>query len=167
MQNVLEKLEQVLTSELEVHEEFLASSREFNRVIRDEDLDGIDRQRTVQDETVCRIEKLEKERRSCCTVLARSFGIAREPLKMSMLLEKVPSQWRDRLNSLQETLKGTVREVTKISTSNRILLEEGLRVVQSTYAYVQQAAGSRYAPYGQHGRTVSKPLLQSIINKTA
>ena len=167
MENELEKLEQVLTSELTVHNEFLDSAQEFNRALREQDLAGIDRQRAVQDTTVTRIEKLESERIACCTELARSFGITREPIKLGMLLEKMPLQWRGRMSTLQETLKTKVSELSKISTSNRILLEEGLRMVRSTYTFIQQAAGTRYAPYGRHGRTIASTAPQNIINRTA
>jgi hypothetical protein len=167
MENVLEKLEQVLHSECTVHDEFLGSAQEFNKVIREQDLAAIDRQRAVHDATICRIEKLESERIACCRVLAGSLGINREPLKMSMLLEKIPTRWRERLHTLQETLKLKIAELSQISTSNRILLEEGLRVVQTTYSYVQQAVGNRYAPYGKHGRTIISAAPQNIINRTA
>ncbi|MBN1756941.1 MAG: flagellar export chaperone FlgN [Chitinispirillaceae bacterium] len=167
MKNTLEQLEQVLASELNVHEEFLVSARQFNKAIREQDLDAIDRERAVHDATVCRIEKLEVERMSYCRVLAQSLGIKRDPVKLGMLLEKIPPQWRDRLSMLQEALKKTISELSKISTSNRILLEEGLRVVHATCSFVRQSAGSRYAPYGKHGRPVDGPVFQTMINKTA
>lgn len=166
MENVLEKLEHVLTSELEVHNDFLASALEFNRAIKEQNLSDIDRQRAVHDDTICRIEKLENERITCCTVLARSLGVVRQPLKFAMLLEKLPPQWRNRFTTLQQMLKSKISELSKISTSNRILLEEGLRVAGATFSFVQQSAGNRYAAYGKHGRTVAGPGLQSIINRT-
>ena len=166
MQTVLEKLEQVMQSELAVHDDLLASSREFNRAIRENDIENIDRQRSVQDATICRIEKLESERRSCCAVLAQSYGIVKQPLKLAMLIEKVPKQWCDRLGELQRALKDRLAELAKISASNRILLEEGMRMVQATFGFVRQAAAGRYCAYGKHGRTVAGPAVQSIINRT-
>ena len=167
MENTLEQLEQVLTSELDVHDAFLVSARQFNKAIREQDLAGIDRERGVHDATVCRIEKLEGERMSCCRVLAQSLGVRRDPVKLNVLLEKLPAQWRERLGRLQDALKTRIAELSKLSTSNRILLEEGLRVVHATCSFVRQSAGSRYAPYGKHGRTVSGPTVQTMINKTA
>jgi hypothetical protein len=167
MNNVLEKLEQILSVEIEVHDIFLAAAHEFNAAIKNQNLADIDRQRAIHDETICRIEQLENERISCCTVLAGSLGIVKKPLKLGMLLEKVPQQWRNRLGSLQMALKSKIGELSKISTSNRILLEEGLRVVGSTFSFVQQAAGSRYAAYGKHGRSVAGPALQSMVNRIA
>jgi hypothetical protein len=165
MDNVLEKLEQVLQSELDVHTALLASAREFNDAIKEENIAVIDRQRLVHDETVCRIEKLEEQRMVYCAALARSLGIVKKPLRLAMVLEKVPHQWKERLGRIQQSLKEKIGELSKISISNRILLEEGLRVVGHTFSMLRQA-GKKYAAYGKRGQSVSGPALQSIINRT-
>ena len=165
MEEVLEKLERVLTTELEMHTSLLASAQEFNTAIKEEDLEKIDRQRAIHDETICRIEKLEEQRNECCSVLARSLGIVKKPLRMTMLLEKVPQQWKERLGSIQRQLKEKINELSNIGISNRILLEEGLRMVGHTFSMMQEA-GSKYTAYGTRGQSVSGPALQSLINRT-
>ena len=165
MNGTLEKLESILKSELDVHVSFLVSALELNRVLREEDLVKIDRQRHVQDETVCRIEKLEEQRREYCAAIAQSLGIAKRPVKMAMLIEKLPQQWRDRLGALQRALREKISELSKISVSNRLLLEEGLRIADNTIAMVRKV-GRKYGAYGHYGQTLSSPLTTSIINRT-
>ena len=123
MDNVLEQLEQLLQSQLDVHNDFLASSREFNCAIKEQNITKIDQHRAIHDETICRIEKLEEQRIACCSLLARSLGIVKAPLRLSMVLEKVPLRWRERLCGIQLALKDKIREfgVKKIGLFGSVL----------------------------------------------
>ncbi|MBN1306374.1 MAG: flagellar export chaperone FlgN [Chitinispirillaceae bacterium] len=165
MENNLEKLEKVLISELDAHTSLLRSGYEFNIAIREENIDKIDRQRAIQDETICRIEKLEEQRVACCTLLARSLGIVKKPLRLAMLFEKMERPWRERLETVQQSLKEKINELSNISGSNRILIEEGLRMVGKTFSLLQQA-GRKYAAYGERGQSVTGPARQPFINRT-
>jgi hypothetical protein len=165
MNTLLEKLETVLKSELEVHGAFLASTRELNNALKEENLVKIDHQRHMQDESICRIEKLEEQRSEYCTELARSLGISRRPVKMTMLLEKLPQQWRDRLGSIHMMLRDRLTELSRISVSNRILLEEGMRIAGNTISLIRNA-GKKYGAYGHYGQQVAVPLTTTLFNKT-
>lgn len=165
MQELFEKLEKILKSELDVHRTFLTTAQAFNGAVREENISEIDRQRTAQDETICRIEKLEEERILCCRNLAARMGITKKPVKLSLLLGKMPVEWRDRLGMIHKALKQKLMEVSKITVSNRILLEEGLKVVTHTFSLIQQG-GKKYSVYEQRGRAAPGGTLQSIINRT-
>jgi hypothetical protein len=165
MESTLEKLEQVLAGELDAHETMLVSASTFNSALRKEDVATIDRQRVIHDETISRIEKLEEQRIACCELLARSLGAATTPLSFSMLLEQVPPAWRRRFEVLRSALKDKIAEIARISTSNRILLEEGLRVADATVALL--TGGSRgYGGYGKRGQVLQGPVVQSLFNRT-
>ena len=165
MQELFEKLENILKSELDIHHVFLKTAQEFNSAIREENLGDVDRQRTIQDETICRIEKLEDERKLCCGDLASRFGITKKQVKLTMLLVKMPEAWRMRIEQVHKALKEKVAELVKISVSNRILLEEGLKVATHTFSAIQQC-GNRFAGYGQSGKPATGSALRSIINRT-
>jgi len=165
MKDTFETLEQVLKSELESHTELLATALEFNRAIREEDMDRIDRERTTHDEVICRIERLEEQRIACFATLARSLGVAGKNLRLAKLLEKAPPQWRERLCAIQKLLRDKMDEVSRITISNRIFLEEGLKVVANTFVMLREASG-KYPCYGNRGESVSGPAFNSFINKT-
>ena len=166
MQELFEKLEKILKSELDVHHTFLTTAQAFNGAVREDNVGEIDRQRTAQDETICRIEKLEEERILCCSNLASRMGITKKPVKLSLLLGKMPPEWRGRITEVHKALKQKLMELSKITVSNRILLEEGLKVVTHTFSLIQQG-GKKYSVYEQRGRTAPAGALQSIINRTA
>jgi hypothetical protein len=165
MKELFEKLERILKNELDVHHTFVTTAQVFNSAVREDNIGEIDRQRTAQDETICRIEKLEEERILCCSNLAARMGITRKPVKIALLIGKMPAEWRDRIAEVHRALKQKLMELSKITVSNRILLEEGLKVVTHTFSLIQQGE-KRYAVYEQRGRTAPAGTLQSIINRT-
>lgn len=166
METLLEKLEKILKSELDEHITFLDTARAFNHAIKEEDLGKIEQQRLVQDETVCRIEKLEDQRMECCTELAQSLGIGSRPFRLAQLLEKLPEHWRSRLEDIRRTLRNKVNELSKMNISNRILLEEGLRMVEHTFSSIRKCGSSRYAAYGQRGQVTGGTGPRTIFNQT-
>lgn len=165
MKTILEKLETVMKSELDIHITLVTSAHEFNGALKGDDLAGVDRQRQVYDESVCRIEKCEAQRTECCIAIAKSLGVVRRPLKMGMLLEKLPPMWRDRLGGLQRALHEKLTELFKVNVANRILLEEGIRMADHTIAMVRKA-GKKYGAYGHYGQMVASPVTMTIINRT-
>ncbi len=165
MESLLEELEGVLKDELDIHDSLLESANSFNAAIREEDLNKIDCQRAIHDKIACRLEKLEEQRTECCLSLAGKLGIEKRPLKMAMLIEKVPFQWKERLGLLHQKLKEKVKDLNKISISNRLLLEEGLRMVEHTFS-MMNCAGSRYMAYGSRGQTVASAATKNLFNKT-
>jgi hypothetical protein len=165
MIELLEKLETVLQSEVDMHATMIVSSQEFNAALRSGDLAIIDRQRIVQDEAICKIEHLETQRMDCCTAAAEVLGIIKKPLRLTQLLDKIPNDWRTRLEKVHSALKGKINELTAINISNRILLEEGLKMLGNTFSIVRQA-GKKYAGYGNQGQVTASPPFRSIINRT-
>lgn len=165
MKDTFETLEQVLKSELESHTALLATAMEFNRAIKEENMDSINRERTVHDEVICRIERLEEQRIACFGTLARSLGVAGKQVRLAKLLEKAPPEWHERLCAIQKLLRDKMTEVSRITISNRILLEEGLKVVANTFSMLR-GAGGKYSCYGNRGESVSRSAFNSLINKT-
>jgi hypothetical protein len=164
MEKLLEKLETVLQSEVNVHTTMIDSSKKINMALRTGDIETVDRQRIAHDEAVCRIEHLETERVDCCTTAADVLGIVKKPLRLSMLFEKIPEEWKWRLEKVQCTLKTRIKELIKLNISNRILLEEGLNVIGNTFSMFQKA-GKKYAGYGKLGQTMAPSAPRSIINR--
>jgi len=164
MENLLEKIEDVLIAEVEVHTSMISSSHQFNEAIKSGEHESINKQRIVNDDAVCTLEKLEEKRTDYCSEAAGRLGIFRKPLKLSMLLEKIPAEWKKRLEHQQQVLKLKIAELTSINTSNRILLEEGLKVIGATFTCIKKTE-SRFAGYGNRGQTMPSSLI-SIINRT-
>jgi len=165
MDALLEKVEKVLAAEVDIHNEIIKSSLEFNAAIKSGETEAIDRQRNAHDAALCTLERLEEERVATCSDVASALGISRSPLKLSMLMERISTEWKVRLEKQQLLLRGKLAELTSITTSNRILLEEGLKFISATFDCVKKS-GNRFSGYGKRGQTMSSSLM-SIINRTA
>ena len=166
MNTILERLEQVLKAELDTHSALVVTARAFNQALKEENIESIQQHRAAHDEALCKIEKLEEQRIECCSVLAQSFGFSKKQLKLAQLLDKIPEAWRARLSAVRQALKSKITELSKLTISNRILLEEGLRIIEHTFSLVQQGS-NKYAGYGKRGQSMVGPPLDSLINRTA
>lgn len=165
MDALLDKIEKILTAEVDLHQEMLKSSLDFNVAIKNGDNEGIIKQKNMHDTALCTLERLEEERIASCKDVAQALGIMRSPLKLSMLLGSISAEWKKRLEKQQMLLWGKISELSALNTSNRILLEEGLKMIAATFDCIKKS-GNRFSGYGKSGQTMSSSLM-SIINRTA
>lgn len=165
MEEILEKIEKVLIAEVETHSAMITSSHEFCEAIKSGETETIDQKRARNDEMICTLEHLEEQRSEYCNEAAHKLCILKTPLKLAMLTAKIPAEWKLRIEKQHQALKAKINELTKINTSNRILLEEGLKVIGETFSCMKKC-GDRLSGYGNRGQTMSSSMI-SIINRTA
>lgn len=165
MENLLEKIEDVLEKEIDMHDRLIGSSQGMNKALRDGDVSAIDKERALHDEAFCNVEKLESQRQEICMEAAAALGIERANIKMPLLLDKIPASWRERLGALQQNLKGKIAELSSLTVSNRILIEEGLRMISNTFSIIRQAE-RRFDAYGTRGQSLAGSSMRSVINRT-
>lgn len=164
MEKLLEKLELILKSECDLHEELLGTANLFNDAIKKNDLAAIQKFTTQHDEQVYQIAKLEEQRIECATNLARELSLSVETPKMAAVLEKVPPEWHQRLSTVQSKLKEQISELTRINTSNRILLEESLHFINSNIVMFQKSS-IRNNNYGDNGKHANISAGRNLINR--
>jgi hypothetical protein len=83
MNELLEKLEKVLLSEVDIHTAMVTSSRDFNNAIKEGNVENIKHQQSLHDEAICKIERLEEQRIGYCSKAAEILGITRKPLRLA------------------------------------------------------------------------------------
>ncbi|MCU0608634.1 MAG: flagellar protein FlgN [Chitinispirillaceae bacterium] len=160
------ELETILERETEAHEQMFNAAIQVNSAIKQKDLPAIQKQTASLDEHVVQIEKLEERRKECCASLSGGLGLNRESVRLATLIGKAPQACRDKLAQLQASLKSAVERIAKITVSNRILIEEGLLLVQGQFGIIMQS-GSPFTNYRQYGNKAMSSLpCQSIINRT-
>lgn len=164
MDKLLEQLSGILSKESEIHQDLLKTAKTFNEAIKAEDLDSIQNCTSIHDEQVYQIAKLEEKRIECTSEIAGLLGIEDEIPKISSILLRVPQQWQKLLSALQIKLKEQIMEITKINTSNRILLQDGLSFISNNVKIFQQST-TRNFRYGGKGKSAGIPVSRNLINK--
>lgn len=166
MEELLEKLESILNKELSTHESLLQTANLFNKAIRESDIAALQQYTTIHDEQSFKIEKLEEQRIDCSNTIALKLGIKSESPKLSMVLEKVSVHWAEKLKKIQCSLKAVLHELSKINASNKILLEEGLKYINTTVKMMQKPE-PKFSQYGIRGASSNPSPGRNFINRIA
>ena len=163
-----EELESILVKECEMHELLLDAATGVNVAIKKNDLNTIQKHTGFLDDQVFQIEQIEARRIECCGKLSSAIGIPGKKVRLGAIIEKAPPLFREKLKALQAALKNALAKIAKIMVSNRILIEEGLRMVQGQFAIIMQSAsGSQYQQYQRKGgRSAPKHSSNRLFNQT-
>lgn len=166
MDTLLEKIEQILQLELGIHDTLITSSEQFNLAIKQEDIGSIHKYSADQDEKINLIAKYEDQRIHYCTSLCAELGITTPQPRLTTILERIPQQWRERLEKIQFALKQKTKMLARLSVANRVLIEEALLILNNTFTLIQNAQ-KKYHAYGMYGKSTAVPAMRTIINQTA
>jgi flagellar biosynthesis/type III secretory pathway chaperone len=163
MEKLLEQLADILEKECDLHQDLLKTADALNEALKAQNLESIQTCTSIHDEQVYQITKLEEKRIDCASEIADVLKIKEENPKLDSLLQKVPQQWRARLSALQLKLKEQIKELFKINTSNRILLQEGISFINSSMKMFRSSP--RTYQYGGKGKSAAFAASCSLINK--
>jgi hypothetical protein len=165
MEKMYEELERILACELEVQCSLVETAASFNKSIREDNLPDIQTYTIKHDQQICQIEKLEEQRIQYCVLIGKTLGLeSREP-RLASLIEKAPPQSKSKLSEIQVHLKKRIDDLSKLTISNRVLLENALNVINNTFSFLQQTQ-KKYVPYGTKKKGNLAYQGHTLINRT-
>ena len=167
MESALVELEEILSREATVHDSLLQTAREFNKALRESDLAAIQQHTNSQDEQTFAIEQLEEQRIECLGTLSQALGLHTAHPGMQTVLEIIPQTWRERLSHIHASLKQKITDLAQINTSNQILIEDALTILNSTFTALRQPS-EKFSQYGGKGTTATGAApSRTFINRIA
>jgi phage I-like protein len=150
-----EELETILSREYDAHAELLDAAMQVNAAVKESDLETLRLRTAHLDEKVSKIAEIEEQRTACC-------GTAR----LAAIIGQAPPYLREKLYNLQTSLKAMLHKISRVNVANRVLIEEGLQLVQGTLALTMQP-GVRFAHYRERGNRATAALpFHPFINRT-
>lgn len=165
MNHMFDELEKILSCELEVHETLVETAGAFNQSIRADNIPEIQTYTARHDEHICQVEKLEERRIEQCSILGKKLGLVSKEPRLSALIDNAPQEQKTRLLSIQKKLKSKINELVALTTSNRVLLENGLTVINNTFLFLQQSQ-RKFEPYSAKRKSSQPYQGYTLINRT-
>lgn len=163
---VFEELQTILSKEHEAHEQILCAATEVNNAIKKNDLMTLQKHTSSLDEQVIQVEQIEEKRMECCNRLSKTIGMPGKEVRLAAIIEKAPPLIREKLTRLHAALKNAIAKIAKITIANRIMIEEGLAMVQGQFAIIMQA-GKKFSHYqNKGGRASARVPYNPLINRT-
>jgi uncharacterized coiled-coil protein SlyX len=134
METRLDELIRVLEEERRIHEQLLDAARSMNGALRERKHSAIAGCCVRHDTLIFQIEQLEEKRLSLCDALGQSLAIVGGHFNLSDVIAALPADQRMPLVKLQRQLKSLIGELTKVNTSNHILLHDALLGIEKAVA---------------------------------
>jgi hypothetical protein len=165
MEKMYDELEKILSCELEIQNSLIETATAFNKSIKEDNLSDIQTYTTRHDQQICQIEKLEEQRIQYCVLIGKKLGLKSKEPKLAVLIEQAPVGRKNRLSILHANLKKKIDDLSKVTISNRVLLENALNIINNTFSFLQQTQ-KKYVPYGSKNKGNLAYQGHTLINRT-
>jgi len=165
MEKMYDELERILSCELDIHNAIVETAGALNKSIRENTLTDIQAYTLRHDEQICQIEKLEARRLEYCSLIGKRLGLKIKMPKLASLIEHAPVQFKSRLTDLHVSLKKKITELSRLTVSNQLLLENAINVISCTFTFIKDSQ-KKYTPYSSKKKGASPYQAYSLINRT-
>jgi len=165
MKEQAQKLRTVLESERGAHDQLLAAAEAMNTALKGGQVAEVKRNAARYDELTVQIERLEEQRLAACDAIARSAGLNGHP-NLSAIIAALPVEHRGNLDTVRSDLKRAITGLTKVNTSNRVLIESALTNV-AQIMNVLTRPDTRLSGYKKHGGMDTRPVHRTFFNQIA
>jgi hypothetical protein len=165
MDKLYNELERILNCELELHNSVVDTATLFNTSIRNDNLPDIQTYSSLHDEQICKIDKLEEQRIEFSILISSKLGLKTKLPKLAVLIEHAPKEYKEQLSQVHVKLKKKVSELSKITISNQLLLENAMNFIDCTLAFIRKSQ-LKFEPYGSKKKTGQSFQTYSLINRT-
>lgn len=138
MQPVLDRLLDLLDTQISLLESLLAVLSRERAAIAGLDREAIERYSIQKQELVQELQLIEsRERRAVTRQLARALGCDNKSATIAHLAARLPQGPADRLLRRREILAGLTGELTVINRINRLLYDDALSLMRTSLAELQ------------------------------
>jgi flagellar biosynthesis/type III secretory pathway chaperone len=161
----LDRLKTVLDKELALHAHLLETAQALNEALKKRAVDEVHKVSLHYDETTMQIERLEEQRLLLSDALAKHYGESGH-VNLRTLIALMPADKRPEFEELQRNMKLKIGELTRINTSNKILLEASLSTIARTVE-MMTLTENKLAGYKSLGQKDTKPIQRALFNQIA
>ncbi|MBD3321423.1 MAG: hypothetical protein GF350_10050 [Chitinivibrionales bacterium] len=156
----------ILRKECETHDTLIEVATAMNTALRENDTGAIQRNSVQYDETTCAIENLEEQRLQLCDSIGRGLKKQRRHLNCAAIADILPPQDAGPLRKIRQELKDKINTLTKINTSNQVLLEDALAGIARAVKLLANEK-RKYSGYRRFGAKDPEFVPKNIVNKVA
>ncbi len=166
MDSQFDELKKVLSDEVEIHNSLVKTAQDMNKFIKEKDIAAIQRLTALFDAYSGQIESKENRRLEICDNLTKKIKPENRHTNLNAIISLLPENQRKVFTEIRNSLKAKISELSKLNTSNRILLNESLEVIAKNFDLIMQFQ-NKLAGYKQSGTMDKTPVRRNIVNQTA
>lgn len=161
----LKELIRVLGVEKRLYTELTELAEKKQKIIIANDIDGLVKCLEDEQELVASIEDVERERRQAVIGLGVAYDFSDKEISYSKLCGLLDQPSRVILAKFRDSLLEVLERLQQINDTNRVLIEEALKINDFTVRLITQAANPQTPIYSKDG--VDKNKSKHLIDKRA
>ncbi len=166
MDTLFEELKTVLSDELNIHTNCVNIAADMNTAIKQKEVDKVQRLTGQFDVLIGQIEMLEVRRLELCDDITRAFKPQNRHMNLQGIIALIPEKDKKPFSEIRTSLKEKINELSKVNTSNRLLLHESISVIGKNFEMITESQ-NRLAGYKQTGTMEKKLVRKNIVNHIA
>lgn len=157
----LAELIRVLGLEKQLYQELTELAKAKQRVIIDNDIERLTAHLQDEEQLIKEIEEIERERRQVVVGLCTKLDISDKQLSFSRLREFLDEPAKTKLDEFKISLLEVLEELLAINETNRMLVEEAMKINDYTLRLFAQAMKPPVSTYDKSGDDTEKgrPLV--------
>ncbi|MDG5814505.1 flagellar export chaperone FlgN [Chitinispirillales bacterium ANBcel5] len=160
---IFKQLTELLSQELELYTKLIKSATCINQSIKEDSIELLNDSSKAYDEQIWLVDKLEEKRIDICNTLCNKLNLPHS-VRLSKLLQFAPTQFCSNLEKVSAELKESAKKLSEINTSNRILLEESLVIMNNSFDLIKQSTRCANG-YKKRGKQNYSPTGVAVINQ--
>ncbi|MBD3346243.1 MAG: hypothetical protein GF401_14395 [Chitinivibrionales bacterium] len=166
MDGKIKELLTILKQENEIHDRLIECAQIMNKALKENDTNKIQQTSMKYDELTCNIESVEEKRLEICDSIGKKTKMKSRHLNLTSITEALPPEDTGPLGEVRQDLKKKITKLTKINTSNQVLLENALANIAKAVELIA-CEKKKYSGYKQYGKKDSDFIFRNIVNKVA
>jgi flagellar biosynthesis/type III secretory pathway chaperone len=166
-EGLIKQLITIIAEELQTHDKLVETARNMNTAIKKKEVREVQHLTQTYDALAGRIEELEELRlKSCDDYAAALTGKQQHMTLVNVIATVTDEQLKNELGSLRANIKDRITALTRLNTSNQILLEASLAMIAKNFE-LMLSARAKFKGYGHGGQMDSRNISRNIVNKIA
>lgn len=159
----LNELIRVLSVEKDLYSQLAELAHAKQKVIISNDVETLAEYLKEEQELIDNIEDVERDRRNAVIGLCNSLDISEKELSFSKLREYLDASSKAKLDQFKTSLLRILEELHNTNETNRMLIEEAMRINDFTVRVLTQATAPINPTYSKVGSNDNKP--RHLIDK--
>lgn len=143
MENAFADLANLLQGQMDIYQELLSLGKQKQAELVKGSIDSLENLNRQEETLILKAGRLEEERFTCTTQLMTRCGLP-EGTPLKELIKAAPFGFKDKLASLQKSLKELLLQMEKVNQENMELIQNSLRFIQFSVETLTQETQTTY-----------------------
>ena len=166
-EQLLKQLIEILKKEYQEYEKLLSLAEQKKESLIENDVDRLSNLIDTEEEVLTTISDYDNQRDKLVYTLSQELEIDHQEINYSELIDHIPEEWVKKLEPVRDKLLTIIDELHTINESNKMLIDEAIKLNNLTYKTIAQIVNPDNRNYNPDQDNKSDNSTTHIIDRKA